>query len=59
MKNYLFIVFDAIADFITGKVHGEFAMSKHRTSGDTTMLICIMLGVLGIVGLLFVLLSGA
>jgi hypothetical protein len=59
MRNPIFVFLDKVADAITGKVHGEFAMSKHRTNGDTTMLICIMLGVLGIVGLLFVLLSGA
>jgi len=59
MKNYLFAALDAIADFVTGKTHGEFSMSHNRTNGDTTMLICIMLGVLGVVGLLFVLLSGA
>ena len=55
----LFEFFDSIADFVTGKVDGEFAMSHYRTSADSTMLVVLFLGVVGVVALLFVLLSGA
>jgi len=51
LKNYLFEFLDSVADFVTGKKHGEFSMSKpnRMRDGENMRLVFLCAFVLGLI----------
>jgi hypothetical protein len=60
MRNYLFEFLDTVADFVTGKKHGEFSMSKpnRMRDGERMRLIFFCAFVLGLIFAISLLLLG-
>ena len=60
MRNYLFEFLDAVSDFVTGKKHGEFSMSKpnRMRDGENMRLLFFCAFVLGLIFAISLLLVG-